>query len=87
MSYDHKIVDQKYHLKGLINKDVCNQLIQFYEDNLQYVTTEQSYKFNEDISSNDLMQDNCGFLNISQLKNLERFQEPYKIILKYLRIT
>ena len=87
MSYDHKIVDQKYHLKGLINKEICNQLIQFYEDNLQDVTTEQSYKFNEDKSSNDLMEDNCGFLNISQLRNHKKYQEPYKIILKYLRIV
>ena len=40
MSYDHKIIDQKFHLKGLINKDICNQLIQCYEDNLQDVTPE-----------------------------------------------
>ena len=87
MSYDHKIVDQKYHLKGLINKDICNQLIQFYEDNLQDVTTEQSYKFNKDKSSNDLMEDNCGFLNISELRGRKEYDEPYKIILKYLRIV
>ena len=28
----HKIIDQKYHMKGLISKDVCKKLIQFYED-------------------------------------------------------
>ena len=33
MSYDYKIIDQKYHLKGLINSNTfANQLIKFYED-------------------------------------------------------
>ena len=87
MSYDYKIIDQKFHLKGLINKDICNQLIQFYEDNLQDVTPEESYKFNEDESLNKKVEDNCGFLNISRLRHQEKYKESYKIILKYLRIT
>ena len=33
MSYDHKITDLKFHLKGLVNSDICKQLIKFYEDN------------------------------------------------------
>ena len=87
MSYDHKIIDQKYHMKGLINKDICNQLIQFYEDYFHDATIEESYKFNEDESLNKKVQDNCGFLNISELRGRKEYHEPYKIILKYLRIV
>ena len=50
MSYDHKIIDQKYHLKGLVNKDVCNKLIKFYEDHKHMTTPEDSYKFNETLT-------------------------------------
>ena len=87
MSYDYKIIDQKFHLKGLVDKAICNQLIQFYEDNLQDVVTEKSYKFNKDISSNKKAQDNCGFLNISVFKDTEKYHKTYLIILKYLRIV
>jgi hypothetical protein len=83
MSYDHKIIDQKYHLKNLINKDVCKQLIRFYEDKKHMTTPEASYKFKE----GKRMEDNFGCLNISLLKDNEGFQEPYEIILKYLRIV
>ena len=87
MSYDHKIIDQKYHLKGLINKEICNQLIKFYEDHKHMTIFEQSYKFNEDSQSNKREEDNCTFLNISHLKNLKDFEESFKIILKYIRIV
>jgi|TARA_R100000406_G_scaffold74659_1_gene54966 hypothetical protein len=83
MSYDHKIIDQKYHMKGLITKDVCKQLIQFYEDKVHMATPEESYKFEEDKTITDTF----GCLNISQLRDTEGFQEPYKIILNYLRIV
>tara|TARA_R100001163_G_scaffold11063_2_gene10124 strand:+ start:154 stop:750 length:597 start_codon:yes stop_codon:yes gene_type:complete len=87
MSYDHKIIDQKYHLKGLINSNICNQLIKFYEDHKHMTIRESSYKFNEDENSNDHEEDNCSFLNISKLRNEKDFNEPYEIILKYLRIV
>ena len=32
-------------------------------------------------------EDNCSFLNISKLRKIKGFEEPYKIILKYLRIV
>ena len=82
MGYNHKIIDQKYHLKGLINKDICNQLIKFYEDHSSMAISERSYKFNYDKE----LKDNCSFLNISTLKDQQDFQEVHKIILKYLRI-
>ena len=87
MSYDHKIIDQKYHLKGLINKDICNKLIKFYEDHKNMAIPETSYKFNEDTKTNTKEIDNCSFLNISVLRNQVGFTEPYDIILKYLRIV
>ena len=87
MSYDHKIVDQKYHLKGLINSDICKQLIKFYEDNKHLTILECSYKFNENEKSNDHEYDNCNFLNISKLKDEKGFAKFYEIILKYLRIV
>ena len=67
-------------MKGLINKDLCNKLIKFYEDKQHMTTPEESYKFKEDKK----MEDNFGCLNISVLKDNEGFQEPYEIILKYL---
>jgi|TARA_R100000482_G_C5106133_1_gene138101 hypothetical protein len=87
MSYDHKIIDQKYHLKGLINNKICNQLINFYEDHKHMTIPENSYKFNEDSKENIKEEDNCSFLNISKLRNENNFQDIYEIILKYLRIV
>tara|TARA_R100001163_G_C4996900_1_gene147483 strand:+ start:216 stop:812 length:597 start_codon:yes stop_codon:yes gene_type:complete len=87
MSYDHKIIDQKFHLKGLVNSDVCNKLIKLYEDNKQSAIPEESYKFNKDMETNDKEFDNCNFLNISWLRDQKDFVEPYKLILKYLRIV
>ena len=58
MSYDHKIIDQKYHLKGLINPNICNKLIKFYEDHKHMAIPERSYKFNEDENTNNTEEDN-----------------------------
>jgi len=85
MSYDHKIFDLKYHVKGLMSKDVCRQLINFYEENKHMSSREQSYKFRD--SNNKMEEDNCSFLNISELSVRPEFVEPYNIILKYLRIV
>jgi hypothetical protein len=87
MSYDHKIIDQKYHLKGLLNKEICNQLIQFYEDHTHMTNMEKSLKFNKDMEHNKWEWDNFKLLNISVLRNEKDFQEIYEIILKYLRIV
>ena len=87
MSYDHKIIDLKYHLKGLINQDICNKLIKFYEDHKHMTVQENSYKFNENINDNNYELDNCSFLNVSKLRDEKDFDEPYNIIVKYLRIV
>jgi hypothetical protein len=87
MSYDHKIIDQKYHLKGLVSEDICNKLIKFYEDHEYMSIPENSYKYNDNLDDNKKEVDNCSFLNISKLRNEKDFDEPYNIILKYLRIV
>ena len=87
MSYDHKITDLKFHLKGLINQEVCADLINFFEDKKHMAIPESSYKFYEDEKANDKKEDNSHFLNISQLRNEKDFEEPYEIILKYIRIV
>jgi hypothetical protein len=82
MSYNHKIIELKYHLKELINQDVCNKLINFYETYKHMTLTEKSYKYNED----KIIEDNCNFLNLSLLKDKPNFDKPFEIILKYLNI-
>ena len=86
MSYDHKITDLKFHLKGLVSKDICSKLINFYEENKHMAFPESSDKFTGD-SETKLVKDNCNFLNISRLRGRPEFVEPYTIILKYLRIV
>ena len=82
MSYDHKIVDQKYHLKGLVNPDVCNQLIKFYEDNKNLSLPEGSYKFGDNIEKNKREVDNCNFLNLSKNTHREGFKDTFNLILR-----
>jgi len=86
MSYDHKITDLKFHLKGLVNKDICSKLINFYEQNKYMAFPESSDKFNGDLKTK-VEKDNCNFLNVSLLRGRPEFVEPYTIILKYLRIV
>tara|TARA_R100001015_G_C4598254_1_gene153332 strand:- start:296 stop:889 length:594 start_codon:yes stop_codon:yes gene_type:complete len=86
MSYDYKITDLKFHLKGLVSEDVCSKLINFYEQNKHMASTESSDKFTGDLKTK-VEEDNCNFLNISLLRSRPEFVEPYTIILKYLRIV
>ena len=81
MSYNHKIIDQKYHLKGLVNDDVCKKLIQFYEEKKHMTESEESYKFNED----KVITDNFNCLTISKYKDNMGFQGPYEIIVNHIR--
>jgi hypothetical protein len=83
MSYDYKITDLKFHLKGLINQEVCADLINFFEDKKHMASSESSYKYPE----GETQEDNCNFLNISELRGRPEFIKPYQTILKYLRIV
>ena len=48
MSYDHKIIDQKFHLKGLVDSKICDELIDFYKGKEHMTILENSWKFNKD---------------------------------------
>ena len=87
MTYDHKITELKFHMKNLISKDVCNQLISFFEENAHMSTKENSLKYLKDSNQNEMMTDNCSFLNLSKLLNLDGFKERYDTIIKYMKIV
>ncbi len=44
MSYDHKIVDLKYHLNGLVPKEVCHKIIEIFEKYTDLSSTEGRVK-------------------------------------------
>ena len=83
MNYDYKILDLKYHLKSLINKNTCKELINFYEANKNLAKLEASYKFNE----RQNLFDNCNFLNLSENTENDDFKKPYELIIQYLKIV
>ena len=85
MSYDHKIIDQKYHLKGLMSPAVCNQLIKFYEDNKNLSLPEGSYKFSDNTEKNKKEMDNFNILNLSKHMHKEGFEDTSNLISKYLK--
>ena len=87
MSYDHKIIDQKFHLKGLIDSKICDELIDFYKGKEHMTILENSWKFNKDRRLNAQEYDNFKVLDISKLRKEKDFEEIYKIILKYIRIV
>ena len=74
---DQKITDLIYRIDNLVPKDVCQSLINFYEENEKLTSPEDSYKVKENKKSFD----NYKCLNISQLRNTNKnFEEPFKII-------
>ena len=62
----------------MVSPDICNQLIKFYEDHKHMAIPEDSYKFDKDVESNKKEEDNCNFLNISELKNEKDFERYFK---------
>ena len=83
MSYDHKIIDLKYHIKELLNKKICDELIEFYENNKNLTIPEKSYKFDY----GKILEDNCSFLNLSQHTDNLNFKKPYETIVQYLKVV
>ena len=80
---DQKITDLIYRIDNLVPKNVCQSLINFYEENEKLSSSEDSYKVKENKKSSD----NYKCLNISQLRNTNKnFEEPFKIISQYLSI-
>jgi hypothetical protein len=83
MTYDHKILDLKYHINGLMPKSVCDFFINFYEDNLDLTEIEMSYKFHDD----KVKEDNFKCINLSENKiKDDKFLKPLELINKYMAI-
>tara|TARA_R100001086_G_scaffold25028_1_gene11840 strand:- start:969 stop:1568 length:600 start_codon:yes stop_codon:yes gene_type:complete len=82
-NFDAKITDLKYHINGLVPKDVCNSFIEFFELNKQKAGKESSYKYKEKKFSYD----NFGCLNLS-LESLKdsTFNDPLNVAKKYINI-
>jgi hypothetical protein len=83
MSFDAKISDLKFHINGLVPKDVCNYFINFYEKNNQYAILENSYKY----QTKKFEEDNYKCINLSEcsLQN-DIFIEPLQLAKKYISI-
>ena len=83
--FDHKITDLKFHINSLVPKDVCKYFIKFYEDNVQYAGSEQSYKF----QSKQIELDNFKCVNLTELyseNKTKEFQEPLNLAKKYIAL-
>ena len=79
-----KISDLKFHIDGLVPKDVCKYLIDFYENNIDYAFPESSYKY----KTKRLEQDNFKCLNLSQLcLEDKKYEKPLEVASNYISIT
>lgn len=83
MSFDYKITDLKFHIDNLVPKNVCDYFINFYENNTQYATIENSYKY----ETKKIEEDNYKCINLSQciLTNKD-FIKPLNLIKTYIDI-
>ena len=83
MSFDAKISDLKFHIDGLVPKDLCEYFINFYENNINYAHTESSYKY----KTKKFEKDNFKCLNLSlvYLKN-KKYKKPLELAKTYISI-
>jgi len=83
VSFDYKIIDLKYHIDKLVPKDVCKYLIDFYENNSQHATFENSYKF----KSKQNEYDNYKSINLTKLcLNNKNYEQPLNLAKKYISL-
>jgi len=78
-----KISDLKFHIDGLVSKDLCKYFINFYENNIDYALPESSYKY----KTKKLEKDNFKCLNLSllYLKD-EKYKKPLELAKTYISI-
>tara|TARA_R110000851_G_scaffold36119_1_gene94513 strand:+ start:2273 stop:2881 length:609 start_codon:yes stop_codon:yes gene_type:complete len=83
MSFDVKVSDLKFHVNGLVPKDVCKYFINFYENNTDYAFSEGSYKY----KTKKREEDNFKCLNLSllYLKN-QKYKKPLELAKTYISI-
>ena len=83
MNFDHKITDLKFHINKLVSKDVCKYFIDFYENNNQHATFENSYKF----KSKQNEYDNYKCINLTKLSlDNKNFKQPLDLAKKYINL-
>ena len=82
-NFDFKIKDLKFHIDGLVPKNICNSFINFFEKHKDKTLKESSYKYNEKKN----VQDNFTCLNLTELSAVDNnFTDPLNIAKKYLFI-
>ena len=82
-NFDFKIKDLKFHIDGLVPKNICNSFINFFEKHKDKTLKESSYKYNEKKN----VQDNFTCLNLTELSAVDNnFTEPLNVAKKYLFI-
>jgi len=65
MSYNHRILDLKYRINGLVPKNTCKNLINIFEKYPEFYGKEKSYKYKTQTPE----EDNFLCLNLSQIQN------------------
>jgi len=78
-----QISDLKLRINSLVPKDVCKYLINFFEENQDFITPEDSYKYPD----NKIKEDNYRCLNLSHysLEN-DKFKKPLEVAQRYIEI-
>tara|TARA_X000001388_G_scaffold52304_1_gene38001 strand:- start:2 stop:589 length:588 start_codon:yes stop_codon:yes gene_type:complete len=83
MSFDVKISDLKFHIDGLVPKNLCEYFINFYENNIDYAIFESSYKYKTKKFENDSFKS----LNLSQLSLKDKkYEKPLNLAKTYISI-
>jgi len=82
-NFDFKIKDLKFHIDGLVPKNICNSFINLFEKHYYKTLKESSYKYNEKKN----VQDNFTRLNLTELSAVDNnFTDPLNVAKKYLFI-
>jgi hypothetical protein len=82
-NFDFKIKDLKFHIDGLVPKNICNSFINLFEKHKDKTLKESSYKYNEKKN----VQDNFTCLNLTELSAVDNnFTDPLNVAKKYLFI-
>jgi len=83
VSFDYKINDLKFHINGLVPKDICNYFINFYEDHNKYAVSENSYKY----QTKKIEEDNYNCINLSEcVFQNNGFLKPLELAKRYINI-
>ncbi len=82
-NFDTQISNLKFHINGLVPKEVCKYLIDFYENNIDYACPESSYKY----KTKKREEDNFKCLNLSQLcLHDSKYKKPLELASRYISI-